>query len=54
MERLIGGAAVDVKALHLGITRDALLEQIKNDPAFKDAQRISARAYLRRACSPST
>ena len=39
MERLIGGAAVDnhAKALHLGISNDALLEQIKNDPAFKDA-----------------
>ena len=39
LERLIGGAAVDnhAKALHLGISTDALLEQIKKDPAFKDA-----------------
>jgi peptidyl-prolyl cis-trans isomerase D len=38
LERLIGGAAVDnhAKALHLGISNDALLEQIKSDPAFKD------------------
>jgi peptidyl-prolyl cis-trans isomerase D len=38
LERLIGGAAVDnhAKALHLGITNDALLEQIKTDPAFRD------------------
>ena len=39
LERLIGGAAVDnhAKALHLGISNEALLEQIKKDPAFKDA-----------------
>ncbi len=38
LERLIGGAAVDnhAKALHLGISDAALLEQIMNDPAFKD------------------
>ena len=38
LERLIGGAAVDdhAKALHLGISNEALLEQIKKDPAFKD------------------
>src|SRR5262245_59191298 len=38
LERLIGGAPVDnhAQALHLGISNDALLEQIKTDPAFKD------------------
>lgn len=38
LERLIGGAAVDnhAKALHLGISDAALLEQIMKDPAFKD------------------
>ncbi len=39
LERLVGGAAVDnhARALHLGIGDAALLEQIMNDPAFKDA-----------------
>lgn len=39
MERLIGGAAVDnhAKDLHLGITDAAILEQVMNDPAFKDS-----------------
>lgn len=39
LDRLIGGAVVDAhaKALHLGITDAVLLEQIMNDPAFKDA-----------------
>jgi peptidyl-prolyl cis-trans isomerase D len=38
LERLIGGAAVDnhTKALHLAVSESALLEQIKNDPAFRD------------------
>jgi peptidyl-prolyl cis-trans isomerase D len=38
LERLIGGAAVDSHAqeLHLGITDQALLDQIMKDPAFKD------------------
>ena len=38
MERLIGGAAVDnhAKDLHLGITDAAILDQVMNDPAFKD------------------
>ncbi|HXG79650.1 MAG TPA: peptidyl-prolyl cis-trans isomerase [Methyloceanibacter sp.] len=39
MERLVGGAAVDTHAreLHLGIAEAALLDEIMNDPAFKDA-----------------
>jgi peptidyl-prolyl cis-trans isomerase D len=39
LERLIGGAAVDnhAQALHLGITDAAILDQIMNDPAFKDS-----------------
>jgi peptidyl-prolyl cis-trans isomerase D len=39
MERLIGGAAVDnhAKDLDLGITDAAILDQIMDDPAFKDA-----------------
>ncbi len=38
LERLIGGAAVDnhARALHLGISDAALLEDIMKDPAFKD------------------
>ncbi len=38
LERLIGGAAVDnhTRALHLGISDAALLEDIMKDPAFKD------------------
>jgi len=38
LERLIGGAAVDnhAQALHLSIADSTLLEQIMNDPAFKD------------------
>ena len=41
LERLIGGAAVDThaRALGLGITDTALLEDIMKDPAFKDADR---------------
>jgi peptidyl-prolyl cis-trans isomerase D len=39
LERLIGGAALDnhAKRLGLNISDDALLETIKNDPAFKDS-----------------
>lgn len=39
LERLVGGAAVDTHANHLGlrIGDDILREQILNDPAFKDA-----------------
>jgi peptidyl-prolyl cis-trans isomerase D len=39
LERLIGGAALDTHAKHLGlnISDQALLESIKNDPAFKDS-----------------
>lgn len=39
LERLIGGAALDTHAKHLGlnISDKALLEIIKNDPAFKDS-----------------
>lgn len=39
VERLIGGAAVDTHARHLGlsITEPALLKEIKRDPAFKDS-----------------
>ncbi|HXG79202.1 MAG TPA: SurA N-terminal domain-containing protein, partial [Methyloceanibacter sp.] len=39
MERLVGGAAVDNHAeeLHLGIAEAALLDEIMNDPAFKDS-----------------
>ena len=39
VERLIGGAAVDTHAKHLGlgITEPALLKEIKRDPAFKDS-----------------
>jgi peptidyl-prolyl cis-trans isomerase D len=39
LERLIGGAAVDTHANHLGlgISDDALLAQIMKDPAFQDA-----------------
>ena len=39
LERLIGGAAVDTHArqLGLGISDDALLAQIMQDPAFQDA-----------------
>jgi peptidyl-prolyl cis-trans isomerase D len=39
VERLIGGAAVDTHARHLGlgITEPALLMEIKRDPAFKDS-----------------
>jgi len=38
LERLIGGAAVDTHAKHLGlgISQDALLAQIMTDPAFQD------------------
>lgn len=38
LERLIGGAAVDTHAKHLGlgISDDALLAQITKDPAFQD------------------
>ncbi|ODS02196.1 hypothetical protein AUC71_02115 [Methyloceanibacter marginalis] len=38
LERLIGGAAVDTHATHLGlgISDDALLAQITKDPAFQD------------------
>jgi peptidyl-prolyl cis-trans isomerase D len=38
LERLVGGAAVDnhAQALHLSIADSTLLEQIMNDPAFKD------------------
>lgn len=38
LERLIGGAAVDTHAKHLGlgISDDALLAQIMKDPAFQD------------------
>ena len=38
LDRLVGGAAVDnhAQALQLGITEAALLDQIMNDPAFKD------------------
>jgi peptidyl-prolyl cis-trans isomerase D len=38
LERLVGGAAVDNHArdLHLGITEQALLDDIMKDPAFKD------------------
>jgi peptidyl-prolyl cis-trans isomerase D len=38
LERLVGGAAVDNHArdLHLGITDQALLDDIMKDPAFKD------------------
>ena len=38
LERLIGGAAVDNHAqdLGLGMSQDAVLEQIKKDPAFQD------------------
>ena len=39
LERLIGGAALDTHAKHLGlnISDEALLEAIRNDPAFKDS-----------------
>ena len=39
LERLIGGAAVDTHAKHLGlgVSDDALLAQIMKDPAFQDA-----------------
>lgn len=39
LERLIGGAAVDTHATHLGlgISDDALLAQVTKDPAFQDA-----------------
>ena len=39
LERLIGGAAVDTHAKHLGlrISDEALLEQIVKDPAFQDS-----------------
>lgn len=38
LERLIGGAAIDnhARALHLGVSDAALLEDIMKDPAFKD------------------
>jgi peptidyl-prolyl cis-trans isomerase D len=38
LERLVGGAAVDnhTRDLHLGITQQALLDDIMKDPAFKD------------------
>ena len=39
LERLIGGAAVDTHAKHLGlnISDDAILAQIMGDPSFKDS-----------------
>ncbi|MHA1134161.1 MAG: SurA N-terminal domain-containing protein, partial [Alphaproteobacteria bacterium] len=39
LERLIGGAAVDTHAKHLGlgVSDDALRAQIMKDPAFQDA-----------------
>ncbi len=39
LERLIGGAALDTHAKHLGlnISDEALLEAIRDDPAFKDS-----------------
>ena len=38
LERLVGGAAIDqhARALHLGISDAALLEEIMQDPDFKD------------------
>jgi peptidyl-prolyl cis-trans isomerase D len=38
LERLIGGAAVDnhAQSLGLGMSQDAVLEQIKTDPSFQD------------------
>ena len=38
LERLVGGAAIDqhARALHLGISDAALLEEIMQDPNFKD------------------
>ena len=55
LERLIGGAAVDNHAqdLGLGMSQDAVLEQIKKDPTFQDPTGNSVRWLSRQSCGRS-
>ena len=55
LERLVGGAAVDTHANHLGlgISDDALLAQIMKDPTSRIRLGISARSRFSRPCASS-
>lgn len=55
LERLVGGAAVDTHARHLGlsISDDALLAQVMKDPSFQDGSGNFSPSPFSRPCATS-